>query len=407
MGHILFISDSWGNQNLNGVSVYLSNIRSRLEEKGFKVTIIGPDQFINFPLPTYPNIKMAVVTKRRLTSLIKEIQPDYIHIATEGSLGFVARMVCVKNKWQFTTFYHTRLPEYASVRFKVLGKPASKYIKWFHRASSCVMASTDSLKTELEGKGFKNVSISPLGVDLSLFQKNVSTKLPDGLSRPLFLFMGRVAPEKNIDDFLTCDLPGSKVIIGDGPSRAGLEEKYPGRAMFVGQKVGEELVSFLSSADVFVFPSRTDTFSLAIIESLACGLPVAAYNVQGPKNILTNGYDGFIGDDLATCALNCLHINREHCVETAKRYSWDNAVTAFLGNIQDKRIVYQPEKSIRHILEAAFIIASLAFLLLLNGLWLNVFTISEAKAAGTRWKNHFTADIKSSFHELTQDSDDR
>ena len=295
MKHLLVITDTWEDKNTNGVVVYLTHIKSSLEKLGFKVTVIHPGQFTHFSLPTYAEIKMSLSTQAHMKEIISDAAPDYIHIATEGTLGALARIVCTKNKWKFSTFYHTRFPEYIYLRFKLLGPAATKYVQWFHKASSCLMVSTDTLKKELEDKGFKNVAISQLGVNLDLFHKNPNAELPKSLSRPLFVFMGRIAPEKTIEDFLECELPGSKMIIGDGPSKIQLEKDYPDRALFVGQKTGQELVDLLSVSDVFVFPSRTDTFSLTIIEALACGVPVAAYDVQGPKNILTNSVDGYLG----------------------------------------------------------------------------------------------------------------
>lgn len=331
--NITIITDTWDTVNVNGVVTYLTNIKFRLEAKGFRVTLLEPGQFSNLPLPTYPEIKMALSTRSHMIDIIKASQPDFIHISTEGTLALSARLACLKNKWQFTTFYHTRLPEYARLRFKPLGKPAEKYMKWFHTPSACVMVSTETLKQELTKKGFNRLAVSPYGVDLELFHKNPTVQVPKTLQWPVFVFMGRIAPEKNLEAFLDCDLPGSKLVIGSGPSKEALKQKYHDRALFVGHQNGQQLVDLLSVGDVSIFPSRTDTFGLAIIEALACGLPVAAYNVQGPRNILTNGYDGFMGDDLQASALNCLKIDRANCVETAKRYGWDQAVTKFLENL--------------------------------------------------------------------------
>ncbi len=333
MKNIVLITDVWGDQNVSGVVTWIINTKAQLEKLDFKVTVIHPGQFKSIPLPTYPDIKMARVTRAHLASIIADTKPDYINIVTEGSLGLAARLACVKNKWKFTSYYHTRLPEYVAIRFRILGELTTFYMKWFHETSSCIMVSTETLKQELEQKGFKNVAISPLGVNLEIFHKNQSAELPSGLIRPVFTFMGRLAPEKSIENFLDCDLPGSKMIIGDGPSRPDLEKRYGQKAMFVGHKTGTELADLLSVSDVFVFPSRTDTFSLTIIEALACGLPVAAYDIQGPKNIITNGFDGFLGENLKENALKCLDIDRANCVGTAKKYSWDLATSQFVKNL--------------------------------------------------------------------------
>jgi glycosyltransferase involved in cell wall biosynthesis len=333
MKKIVFITDTWKDRNTNGVVTWLINMQAQLERQDFEVTIIHPSLFNHVPLPTYPEIRMAISTTAKMKALIGEHRPDYIHIATEGPLGLAARTVCVKQKWQFTSYYHTRLPEYVSLRFKLLGRPAAQYMKWFHKTSSCVMVSTDTLKEELEGKGFIRVAVVPLGVDLAIFHHNIHAEAPAGISRPLFVFMGRIATEKNIEAFLACTLPGTKMIIGDGPAKAKLEKEYSDHTLFVGHKTGEELTNLLSASDVFVFPSRTDTFSLAIIEALACGLPVAAYDVQGPRNILTDGKDGYVGDNLEENALKCLEVPRENCTKSATRYSWEHSAFHFVSNL--------------------------------------------------------------------------
>jgi glycosyltransferase involved in cell wall biosynthesis len=333
MKNIVFITDVWEGQNVSGVITWLINMQAQLKKLGYNVTVIHPEQFKSLPLPGYPEIRMARITRKHIANVIREAHPDYIHIVTEGSLCFAARLACVKYGWKFTAFYHTRIPEYAAVRFRPLGWPLARYMKWFHIASACTMVSTETLKQELEQKGFKNVCVSPLGVDLDLFHRNPNAELPKGLTRPVFTFMGRLAPEKTVEDFLDCDLPGSKMIIGDGPSKVSLERQYQGKAFFAGHKTGQELVDLLSASDVYVFPSRTDTFSLTTIEALACGLPVAAYDVQGPKNIITNGYDGYLGENLKENALKCLTIDRANCVKVAEKYSWEHAVSKFLENL--------------------------------------------------------------------------
>jgi glycosyltransferase involved in cell wall biosynthesis len=337
MKKIVFITDTWQDRNSNGIVTWLVNTKAQLEKQGFNVTVIHPSQFSHLPLPTYPEIRLALSTQAKMRAMISEADPDYIHIATEGPLGLVARNVCARSAWRFTSYYHTRLPEYVAIRFKLLGKPTAHYMKWFHQKSSGIMVSTETLKTELEQKGFKNVVVAPLGVDISIFHRNPEACLPDGAVRPLFVFMGRIAQEKNIEAFLECELPGSKLIIGDGPAKTKLETTYAGKALFVGHKTGRELADLLSASDVFVFPSLTDTFSLAIIEALACGLPVAAYDVQGPRNILTNGHDGFLGNNLSENALKCLTISRDDCVQSAQRYSWEHSADQFVKHLASTR----------------------------------------------------------------------
>lgn len=333
MKKIVIITDVWRNTSLNGVVTMLMNTKKVLEKKGFKVSMIHTGQFRTIPLPTYKEIKLAIMAKWKMERMLRRAKPDYIHIATEGPLGLTARSVCLKNKWKFTTFYHTRLPEYVYVRLGAFRRITYAYLRWFHKKSACTMVSTMTLKKELEKKRFGNIAVVPLGVDIALFKRNSKVALPVGLQKPIFAFLGRLAPEKNIEAFLKCKLPGSKLIIGDGPSRKELEEKYRDGATFVGYKRGKELVDLLSAADVFVFPSKTDTLSLVIMEAMACGLPVAAYNVQGPINIITPGEDGFLGANLAENAKKCLKLDRKNCLKKAKLYSWENTGKIFLKNL--------------------------------------------------------------------------
>ncbi len=333
MKKIVFITDGWEDTTMSGVIVWLKNTKRIMEQLGFKVTIIHPGLFVNIPLPTYKEIKVSMFARKKLENMLKLEKPDYIHISMEASLGWAARMVCVKNKWKFTTFYHTRFPEYVYARLGTFEELTYSYLRWFHKASARTMVSTDSLKNELEGKGFKNIVVCPLGVDIDLFKKNPKAPIPYGLSKPIFVYMGRIAIEKTIELFLNCNLPGSKLVIGEGPQKLELENKYRGKAFFAGFKQGQELVDLLSASDVFVFPSKTDTFSLVTIEALACGLPVAAFDVQGPKNILTNGKDGYLGDNLEENAKKCLSIDKTECVKTAQRYSWKNSVNTFIENL--------------------------------------------------------------------------
>ncbi len=333
MSTITFITDTWITTNVSGVVTWLINTKKHLEARGFTVTIIYPGQFTSFPLPTYPEIKISLLTRKKMEEMIRESAPDYIHIATEGPLGLTARAACLKNNWKFTTFYHTRMPEYLSIRFKALKGPTYQYMRWFHNASTGTMVSTASLKAELERKRFKHIALVPLGVDIREYQKNPAAQVPPGLKKPIFVYLGRIAPEKNLEAFLECNLPGSKLIIGDGPARIALEEKYKERATFVGYKKGTELADLLSVSDVFVFPSKTDTFGLTIIEALACGLPVAAYDVQGPNDIITNGEDGFLGEDLETNAKKCLALGPEKCIQKAQKYTWENSVQTFVENL--------------------------------------------------------------------------
>ena len=334
MKKVVIITDVWS-KNINGVVTAISYTKKGLEERGYQVTVIHPGLFHNLPLPSYAEIRLAIATRSHLREILKQIKPDYIHIATEGPLGFAARTACSKQKWNFTTSYHTHLPEYVSTRIpiKQIEKVTWKYLKWFHSKSKRIMVATPTLKKELEKKHFKNIVVIPFGVELELFKKNPEAKIPKLFKKPVFTFLGRISPEKNIKAFLECNLPGTKLIIGDGPSKKNLESKFKKNTVFVGKKKGQEIVDLLSISDVFVFTSKTDTFGLVIIEALACNLPVAAYNIHGPKDIISNGKDGFLGDNLEKNALKCLKINTSLCRKKALKYSWNNFTNKFIKNI--------------------------------------------------------------------------
>jgi len=334
MKTIVIVSDVLISEQINGVGTWLINTKKELEGKGFKVIILDASFFKHtFPLPGYPEIRLVISSNEKVKNILEKINTDYIHIATEGTLGFLARNVCIKNKWNFTTSYHTRFPEYVFVRTKSLFLQGLtyKYMRWFHSKSSTTVVTTETLKKELGSKKFNNVSVVPLGVDINLFTKNLKAQNISRLQKPVFVYFGRISAEKNVEDFLKCNLIGSKLIIGDGPLRKELEQKYSKNTLFVGYKKGKELVDLLSISDVCVFTSKTDTFGLTIIEALACSIPLAAYNVQGPNNIITNGKDGYLGENLEENAFKCLSIKSENCRETAESYSWESATKKFIN----------------------------------------------------------------------------
>ncbi|MDP2643269.1 MAG: glycosyltransferase family 1 protein [Candidatus Peregrinibacteria bacterium] len=333
MKKVIIVTDVWG--NINGVVTSIVEAKKGLEKKNLKVKIVHPELFSNLPLPTNSEIKLAIMTGSKLKEIFKKTKPDFIHIATEGPLGLAARIFCTKNHLKFTTSYHTKLPEYIAIRMKigVMEPMIWKYIEWFHETSEKVMVSTESLKKELEKHKIKKGVIVPLGIDLKLFKKNKKTPALPKLHKPIFTFLGRVAPEKNVEAFLKLNLPGTKLIIGDGPSKKALEKKFTKNTVFVGYKKGQDIVDLLSISDVFVFPSKTDTFGLVLLESLACGLPIAAYNVQGPKDIIENGKTGYIGSNLKENALKCLTIDKINCRKEAEKYSWNTFTKEFIKNL--------------------------------------------------------------------------
>lgn len=332
MKKIVLVSDVWTPQK-DGVVTTLINTKKRLESEGYSVSVIHPGLFWNMPLPYYKDLELSFWTGRKMKRLLERQKPDYIHLATPGPLGLSARNICLKKKWRFTTYYHTRVPEYMKMRFGTLEKITYDYLLWFNKKADKMMVSTPTMKKELEKKGFKNIVICPLGVDVKLFKKNTKAKMPKGLQEPIFTFVGRINPEKNIEAFLKSDLPGSKLIVGEGGLKSKLQEKYKENVLFVGKKNPKEVIDYLSISDVFVFPSKTDTFGLSILEALSCGVPVAAYNVTGPKDIISNGFDGFYGSNLKENALNCLTLNSKDCRKTALKYSWENSIKTFLENL--------------------------------------------------------------------------
>src|SRR6218665_513546 len=284
---ILIVTDAWAPQ-MNGVVRTLQTVRAELEREGHEVQVISPDLFGSIPCPTYSEIRLALTTRRRVGRMIEAIAPDSLHIATEGPLGMAARRWALRRKARFTTAYHTQFPDYVAKRTKLPASWFWKYIAWFHRPATAVMVSTRTMRRELAAHGLPSTRLWGRGVDLACFtpEAGLHPALKD-LPRPLQIYVGRVAVEKNIGAFLACAHPGSKVVVGDGPGRGGLRKRSPA-VHFLGALRGKELASAYAGADVFVFPSRTDTFGLVMIEALACGTPVAAYPVPGPLDIVTS-----------------------------------------------------------------------------------------------------------------------
>ena len=336
MKKLVIVSDTWYPQ-VNGVVTSLENISPFLKEQGFEITIIHPGLFWTVPLFFYPEIRLSPIPYRKMYSILSNVQPDYIHITTEGPLGLAARILCQQKKWNFTTSYHTHFSQYIQIRLGSLFGTVNAYISWFHNAAKTTMVGTESLKKELSEYGVKHMEIWPLGVDTKRFLRNThtATEIPP-LTKPVFAYFGRVAIEKNIEEFLQLDLPGTKLVIGEGPQQESLQETYK-EAVFTGYKRGQELIDWLSHCDVLVFPSLTDTFGLVIIEALAMGIPVAAHDVTGPKDIISNGVDGYLNTDLAKAALQCLKLDPEACRQTALQYSWKHSAEEFVRHLIPSR----------------------------------------------------------------------
>jgi glycosyltransferase involved in cell wall biosynthesis len=327
---LLIVTDAWAPQ-VNGVVRTLEMLGRDLTAMGHEVRYATPDGRVTMALPTYPEIRLAILPRRSLERLIAEFQPTGIHIATEGPLGWSARAICVRQRLAFTTSFHTRFPEYVHARFPVVPeKLLYRMLRRFHAPAYAVMAATQTLERDLLEHGFRNVRIWSRGVDVDMFHPIPDATLP--FERPIWLYVGRVAIEKNIEAFLALDLPGTKVVIGDGPARQSLQRKYP-NAQFSGSKVGPELVMQYAASDVFVFPSKTDTFGLVVLEALACGIPVAAFPVPGPMDVIGSAPVGVLDNDLAAACRSALPLSREACRNYALARSWRACTEQFLSNL--------------------------------------------------------------------------
>jgi len=328
---ILIVSDAWHPQ-VNGVVRTLTMLARELQALGHTVEVIGPDRFRTMRCPTYPDIALAMLPGRRLVPMIEAFQPDALHVATEGPLGLSARRWAMRRGYAFTTAFHTRFAEYVKARTGLPVAPLYAWMRRFHGAGQGTMVATPSLRQELQDRGFAHVRPWSRGVDLTLFHPE---PLEDfGLPRPIFLHVGRMAVEKNIEAFLDLDLPGSKVVVGGGPLLSRLRRHYPG-VLFTGPRHGEALARAYAGGDVFVFPSVTDTFGLVILEALACGTPVAAYPVTGPKDVLAAADEpvGAIHADLRSACLRALDVDRNACRRHAERYSWRSCAETFLTHL--------------------------------------------------------------------------
>lgn len=325
------MSDAWLPQ-VNGVVRTLSTVAAELTAMGHTVEVIGPDRFRTLPCPTYPDIRLSLLPRRKLVRLIEAFAPDALHISTEGPLGMAARGWARRRRKPFTSAFHTRFPEYVHARIGLPTRPLYAWLRRFHGAGVGTMVATASLREDLIARGFRHVRAWSRGVDLELF-KPEPREMWD-LPRPVFLYVGRVSVEKNIRAFLDLDLPGSKVVVGGGPQAASLRRAYPA-VHFTGPRHGEALARAYAGADVFVFPSRTDTFGLVILEALACGTPVAAYPVTGPLDVLADaeGLIGALDEDLRAAAFLALRADRAACRLHAERYGWRASAEAFLSHL--------------------------------------------------------------------------
>ncbi|MGB0698775.1 MAG: glycosyltransferase family 4 protein [Parvibaculales bacterium] len=329
MTKILIVSDAWAPQ-VNGVVTTLQTVIGHLREAGHEVKIISPDMFNTVPLPVYPEIKLAVLPKRKMARLIDMFAPERVHIATEGPLGWAARAICLKRGWRFSTSYHTKFPEYAYESARIPLKLGYNIVKRFHGKSAAMMVATQSLEDDLKARGFSNAVTWTRGVDTNLYKRQGCPALE--LDKPVMVYVGRVSVEKNIEAFLDLDLPGSKLVVGGGPQLEKLKSKYTD-VTFTGPKFGEELAAHYRSGDVFVFPSKTDTFGLVMLEAMACGLPVAAYPVTGPLDVLADCTAGKMNEDLAKAIKQALTADPQAARDHALKFSWEACAKIFLSNL--------------------------------------------------------------------------
>jgi len=326
---IAIVTDAWHPQ-VNGVVTTLTRTVAILREAGHEGMVIQPWMFKTFPCPTYPEIRLSLFPGRKIGKILDAFAPDAIHIATEGFLGWAARSYCRNKGLRFTTSYHTRFPEYIRLRFPIPLRFSYGCMRRFHAGATRTMVVTDELRAELSQYGFGNLTLWSRGVDTEIFKPWSKGFLTD--ARPIYVFVGRVAVEKNIEDYLKLELSGTKYVIGDGPALKEMQKKYP-HVRFTGYKKGVALARHMAAADVFVFPSRTDTFGLVMLEAMACGLPVAAYPVTGPKNIIRQGVTGVLSEDLGKAVQEALLLDGKECRSFAEKYSWKKCTAQFFSNL--------------------------------------------------------------------------
>lgn len=327
---LLVATDAWHPQ-VNGVVRSLENVARYAADNMAEVHFLTPLDFHSFPMPGYSEIQLSFAFPGKMARALADFSATHVHIATEGPIGFMMRRHCLKHARSFTTSYHTKFPEYLAARLPVPEAWSYAALRAFHNAGSGIMVSTDSLEADLRARGFKRLMRWSRGVDTTLFRPDRGRSLD--LPGPIMLYVGRVAVEKNIEAFLSLDVPGSKVVVGDGPARAALQAAYP-NVHFLGLHEGASLADFYASADVFVFPSRTDTFGIVLLEAMASGLPIAAYPVTGPLDVVGNHGIGALDEDLATAIRMALAIPRESCRAHAMRYSWEQSAVEFFSNVR-------------------------------------------------------------------------
>jgi glycosyltransferase involved in cell wall biosynthesis len=351
---ILVATDAWHPQ-VNGVVRTLGQVAHEARAIGADVEFLAPDKFRTLPMPGYPEIRLALTGFGDIERQLDRARADCVHIATEGPIGHAVRRVCIKRGMPFTTSFHTRFPDYLAERLplpqRLTADLAWGWLRRFHAQSAAVLAATPTLQQELIGRGFKNVKLWSRGVDAQLF--NPAKRKDLDLPRPIFLTVGRVAVEKNLEEFLKLDLPGTKLVVGDGPAHAALARAYPD-AVFAGAKQGEELAEVYASADVFVFPSLTDTFGLVLLEALASGVPVATFPAAAPRDVIGDAPVGKIDADLRRACLEALELDRAACRDFAERLTWRACAQTFLDHVTEGARAWREKRTRKERLKTLF-----------------------------------------------------
>lgn len=336
---LLLVTDVW-KPKIDGVIIRMGYLIDSLEELGVTVKLIGPQHFRNHPIPGYAPARFVLPpVERALTRHVDAFDPDAVHIITEGFLGIAARNLALRRGGRFTTSYTTQSPEYCKINFGLPLWFGYAIMRWFHRHSAAVLCAKGDILERLKARGLRNLRPIAVGVDTGLFHPGKAGLFGD-LERPVHLFVGRVAREKNLPAFLSLDIPGTKVVVGEGPRRAELEAQFP-EAVFLGQKLGEDLARCYASADLFVFPSKTDVLANVLREAGASGLPIAAFPVQGPKEFIIEGLNGAMSEDLSEAIRRALPLSRAACRNEAEKLTWDNAAIDFAS----AQVPFRPEKT--------------------------------------------------------------
>jgi glycosyltransferase involved in cell wall biosynthesis len=331
---IAIVSDAWRPQTNGVVTTLTRTVLSLGDDFGHDVSVMTPEGLRTFACPTYPEIRLAPFQGRRIAEWLEHLQPDALHVATEGPLGLAARRAAIRAGLRFTTSYHTQFPQYLAARLPIPERATYAGLRWFHSAAERTMVGTSAVREDLRRHGFRNLVQWTRGVDTALFRPRERSRPAGG--PPVLMYVGRVAVEKSVEDFLRAPVAGTKVIVGGGPALADLRTRYP-HAEFLGYRYGEELAQLMAGADVFVFPSRTDTFGLVMLEALASGVPVAAYPVTGPIDVIRDGEVGCLRESLADAIAGALTLDRARCRDYALGFRWENATREFIGNLVETK----------------------------------------------------------------------